>query len=101
MANINVLIPPGATSDYTAALENHHNVSNRLSNPNTIDMRIAEKRVQDKMRKDLRAEFGRIDLNNDGVITRDELHHYFINTKVSTRQMQIPLLPSQSSGQVG
>ena len=48
MANINMLIPPGSTSSYAApAMEN---VAQRLSNPNTINERINEDRLQDQMR---------------------------------------------------
>ena len=50
MANINVLIPPGATSSY-AAQPVDQNVSTRLSNPNTIDKRIQEARLQDNMKR--------------------------------------------------
>ena len=82
MANINVLIPPGATSSY-AAHPVDVNVSNRLSNPNTIDKRIQEARLQDNMKKQLVNEFAQIDTNQDGIITRPELHNYFIQVKVS------------------
>ena len=35
------------------------------------------------MRNKLIAEFQGIDVNNDGIVTRDELHQYFIDQKVS------------------
>jgi len=49
-------------------------VGQRLSNPNSINKRIEEARLQDNMRKQLMAEFNIIDVNQDGSITRDELH---------------------------
>jgi len=50
MANINVFLPPGATSDVHAPYE-AYNVSNRLSEKNPVDKRIQEKRLHDKMRQ--------------------------------------------------
>jgi len=82
MANINTLIPPGATSSYGApVVDSHMNIGQRLSNPNTINKRIEEKRMQDNMKRQLQSEFNIIDVNRDGQITRDELHNFFINEK--------------------
>lgn len=83
MSNINTLIPPGSTSSYGAPIvDSHMNIGQRLSNPNTINKRIEEKRMQDNMKRQLQNEFNIIDVNRDGQITRDELHNFFINEKV-------------------
>ena len=74
MANINVFIPPGSTSSYSAPIMDHQNVGARLTNPNTINNRVAEARLQDNMRKQLMDEFSKIDVNRDGQITKEELH---------------------------
>ena len=84
MANINVFIPPGSTSSYAApVMDSHQNVAQRLSNPNTINKRITEARLQDDMRKKLKDEFDKIDLNQDGFVTKEELHDFFEREKVS------------------
>ena len=86
MANINVFIPPGSTSSYAApVMDSHQNVAQRLSNPNTINKRITEARLQDDMRKKLKDEFDKIDLNQDGFVTKEELHDFFEREKVSFR----------------
>ena len=74
MANVNNFIPPGSTSSYQAPFVDHQNVGQRLTNPNSINKRIEETRLQDNMRKQLISEFDIIDVNHDGSITRDELH---------------------------
>ena len=83
MATINVFIPPGSTSAYSASITDHQNVGTRLQNPNTINKRVAEARLQDKMRKQLMEEFSKIDGNRDGQITKEELHEFFMHEKVS------------------
>ena len=66
MSNINVFIPPGSTSSYAApVMDSHKNVAQRLSNPNTVNRRINEDRLQDQMRSQLQREFNTIDRNND------------------------------------
>ena len=52
--------------------------------------RIEEARQQDNMIKQLRAEFGVIDANNDRMITRDELHEFFLNEKVRATTRAVP-----------
>ena len=67
MANINTLIPPGSTSSYAAPImDSHLNIGQRLSNPNTINRRIEEKRIQDNFKRKLQSEFRIIDVNRDG-----------------------------------
>jgi len=84
MANINVFIPPGSTSAYSApVMDSHQNVGQRLSNPNTVNKRIHETRLQDNMRKQLMEEFMKMDTNRDGQVTKEELHEFFIQEKVS------------------
>ena len=94
MANINIFIPPGATSSYQATKEQPKQaLDQRFSNPLTINKRIKEARLHDDQRRKLMEEFAAMDLNNDGLITRDELHYYFEHVKVSARGLGPPLAP--------
>ena len=84
MANINTFIPPGATSSYQANVNApKQSLDQRFTNPLTINKRIKEARLQDDMKRKLQQEFAAMDLNNDGYITRNELHQYFVQIKVS------------------
>ena len=47
-------------------MDSHLNIGQRLSNPNTINRRIEEKRIQDNFKRKLQSEFRIIDVNRDG-----------------------------------
>ena len=90
MANINVFIPPGATSASASPIPDaSYNVANRLSNPNTINKQIQQARILDQMRDKLEREFRKIDINADGMITKEELLNYFRNEKVTVSKTHL------------
>ena len=82
MANINAFLPPGATSDFSAPMTDNTNVGQRLANPNTITKHIAEVNQNLDLMKKLEEEFKMIDVDQNGMITVDELIDFFRNEKV-------------------
>ena len=54
--------------------------------------RIEEARLQDNIIKQMRTEFGIIDTNNDQVITKEELHYFFMTEKVGTCRLVLKKL---------
>ena len=77
MANINSFLPPGATSDFQSPMTDNTNVGQRLANPHTMDKKVAEMNQNMDLMRKLEEEFKMIDVDNNGMITAQELADFF------------------------